>query len=182
MANVNIYVSPNITNDAVTGIINPMMNPYRGGGGTSAYSIFETFAIAVTDTATSVYRIFKNLNANIVPLRIMIATTAMAGLTSAKLGLYLPNYGAIIGTGNQFMNAQTFASAIASLNPKTAIDGMAAAAIGSYQQRLFEWAGETTSSPTIATSRVDAFDLCLTTVTQTGTAGTVSVLMDFVNA
>jgi len=144
-------------------------------------SIYETFTIAASDSAASVYRIFKNLNANIIPLRIMVANTAMAGTTSVNLGLYLPNFGAIVGTGSQFLSAATLATARASLNPQIALDGMTQVSINLYYQRLFEIAGETETAPTIATTRVDAFDLCMTMNVTGGVLGTVSILMDFVN-
>jgi hypothetical protein len=182
MAVQNTYVSPNVTNDAISGIINPSMNAFRGGGGVSCQSIYETFSIAAADSSNSIYRVFKNLNANIIPIRIMVSCSAITGSTSAKLGLYLPNYGAIVGTGSQFMSAQTLAAAVTSLNPKTAIDGMANASVLTYYQRLYEYGGYTELAPTIATTRPDAFDLALTLVTAGGTLGTVQVLMDFVNA
>lgn len=181
MAVVNNYVSPLISNPS--GLIGQnVLNSFRGGGGERVLSIFETFTIAATDNSLSIYRVFKNLNANIIPLRIMLANTAMVGSSAFNLGLYLPNYGAAVGTGNQFTAAGTLVTARASMNPQIALDGMSAVNINSYYQRLFEIAGETETAPLISTTRVDAFDLCLGLTTSGLVVGTVSVLMDFVNA
>ena len=182
MAVVNQYVNASY---AANGLIqNPpgMLNKFRGGAGGNAFSVYETFNIAATDSSGSVYRILKSVDPNVTPYRISIANTAITGSTSFHLGLYLSNFGAIVGTGNQFVNAQSLAGARASLHPSVALDGLSAVPIQSYFQRLFEYAGQTTNAPTIATTRQDAFDICLTLNTSGGVAGTVSILMEFVGA
>lgn len=55
-----------------------------------------TTAVAAADDDLSVYRLFKNVPANLVPIKITIHNTAITGGTDYDLGLYKANSGAVV--------------------------------------------------------------------------------------
>src|SRR5579859_5906900 len=177
MAVQNVYVDPGVT---VGQSISPARSRnIQSGSGAKCVIMATSFVILSTDNNGSIYRLFQNVDANLIPLQAWIATTANTAGTSYGLGLYLPNLSTVTqpasGGATIFMSGQTFASAAASLDPKTALDGMATAwtttAISKVCQRLFEWAGYTYSPPpTTSGGFPRAFDICLTAAT-VGTGG-----------
>lgn len=184
MAVLNTYVSPSYNSAGI--VVNPpgSLPAFRGGSGEGVFRVYETWNIAATDSSASLYRIIKAMDPNWIPISIWIANTAMAGSTAFDLGLYktgsAAGFGAIVGTGNQFVAAGTLATARTTLDPGVALSGLSALPQFTRYQRLFEIAGETELAPTIATTRVDAFDLVLKLTTSGGVAGQVEVLCEFV--
>lgn len=133
------------------------------------------FATLGTDGDGSIYRIFANVPANYVPLWGTIANDAMAGFTSASLGLYLPNLGAV-KSANCFMSAISMAAATTSTSPKTAIDALQSMTIANTTKKLFQLAGDTLS---ISGGTPPAYDIGLLATTRGSVAGNVAVTMVF---
>lgn len=144
--------------------------------GTEFVHMFMTFAVDPTDSATSVYRLFKELDPNLIPVEFCLASAALTGGTSYSLGLYRTsspgNAGAVL-SANVFMNAQTLITAITSLNPKVAIDALANVGIANMGRKLYEHAGHTVKT------RLTGYDLCLTANTPSTVAGSVSIACKF---
>lgn len=187
MALQNYYVNPAYTTAGL--VQNPPgpLNQFRGGAGAEYCVLYETWTIANGDNSGSIYRIFRALDPNIIPVRLWLAFQANAGVTNFNVGLYFTNsaagFGAIVGSGNQFLSAATMAAAKTSVsNVTNAMDALAALPQFTRQQRLFEIAGETETAPTIATTRRDAFDLCLTTAAASTATNQIECLFEFVAA
>ena len=141
-------------------------------GGAPVGALFATFEVAAADSDGSVYRVFKGLPMNLVPLDIKIASDGITGGTAYDVGLYDTDLGAVIDADCFAANLDL--SSAADFGNPTAIDGMDAVAIESYNKRLFEHAGHTIEG---RTARHKGYDLALTGDTVGTGAGTVSVLM-----
>lgn len=165
MAVIDAYVSP----FALGNTVSRPDKAINANTGAECYWLYNTFAKAAGDSDTSKWRLFRNLDANLIPVMIVLACDALAGFTSASLGLYKPDVGGAADAAACFMSAVSIAAGAASLNPKTAFDGMAAVGHNLYGRRLFEHAGHT-----IKTKRI-AYDLVLTGNTVGGAAGNISV-------
>jgi len=177
MAVVNVYADSNVNADGIT-----LANRSRLVRQAADMQVMTSFySVGATDTAGSVYRMFKNLDANFVPLAILLGCSAMTALT-VSVGLYRPNLSltmAPASTGSAiFLATTSIAAGFASMSEKTALDCMSTywASAGKFtliDQRLFEIAGDSLVSasgtpPTAGTPR--QYDLCLTV----GTAGTLA--------
>lgn len=131
-----------------------------------------TFEVAAADDDGSVYRLFKNVNPDLIPVAITIFNDAIAGATDYELGLYEPLEvgGAAIDIdclmGTEDINAG---------NPRSsAVDGLSAVAIENVQKKLYEIAGHT-----LATRKL-GYDIALTANTVGTAAGTISVIAEFI--
>ena len=113
MAVVNAYVDTNV----VAG----KLSSAALVGGVPVIKAIQSFAIGASDSASSVYRVFKGIPSDAIVLSIKILNEAVAGVTAGLIGLYnvldFDGTGAIIGSGNQlsagfnFSNANAIASA-----------------------------------------------------------------------
>lgn len=129
-----------------------------------------TFEVAAADSDGSVYRVFKNVDPNLVPLFCAIGNDAITAGTDYGLGLYKPNLGVVINK-DAFAANMDMSAAAASLNPKTGKDGMAGVDIANCQKRIFEHAAHD------ITTRLSGYDIALTADTVGSAAGTISVLL-----
>lgn len=141
-------------------------------GGAPVGALFATFEVAAADSDGSVYRVFKGLPANLIPLDIKIACDAITAGTVWDVGLYDTDLGAVIDADCFAANLDL--SSAADFGNPTALDGMDAVAIENYNKRLFEHAGHTVEANT---RRGKGYDLALTADTVGSAAGTISVLM-----
>lgn len=168
MAVVNYYVSTFL--DA-TGKLIKMDNSLMEQG--SQYFILQSlFAATAGDSDGSIYRVFANVPAHYVPIWGTIANDAMAGFTSASLGLYLPSLGAV-KSANCFMSAISMAAATTSANPKTAIDAFQSMTIANATKKLWQLAGDTLANP------VPAYDIGLLATTRGAAGGNVLMTLAF---
>src|SRR5882672_7811086 len=126
MAVQNYYVDPGVTSGQ-------SQSPARSrniqsGSGAKCVVMATSFSILAADSSGSIYRLFQNVDANLIPLQLWIACSAITGSSVADFGLYLPNLSTVTqpvsGGEAVFGSALTLAAAIASLDPKTALDGM----------------------------------------------------------
>ena len=133
--------------------------------GAKLVTAVTTFEVADTDDDGSVYRLFKGLNPNLIPLDIKINNDAITGGTDWDLGLYQ-------GNGGKVIDKDVFADGIDLSTARTSgseVSGLSAVAIENLTKKLFEHAGHT-----IAT-KLDSYDLALTANTVGTAAGTVTV-------
>lgn len=144
---------------------------YRGG---AVVAIACTFEVAAADDDGSVYR-FAKLSKNLVPIPTMLKLTsdAIAGLTSASVGLYktLENGGTVA--------ASACFKALTDMNAGYArgseVDCTLAIAIADVGKQIWELAGETYEE-----DADDEYDLALTAAAAPSAAGTLSFFGLFV--
>jgi len=93
----------------------------------------QTVAVAAADDDGSVYRVFKAVPSDLIPLRIDIQTTTITAGTDYDLGLYQTDLGAVVDA-DCFMDGQTMATAAKNL------DGLAAVAAADAMLPLWDLA------------------------------------------
>jgi hypothetical protein len=143
----------------------------------------EEFIVSDGSGTPDIYRFFKGLNPNLIPIKIEIyVDDAVVGATDIDVGLYL------VGSGELEADSDCFGDAI-DLSPaggavrgggvighNESIDGMAAVDIADLKKKLYEHGGHT-----IATYK-NGYDLALTSNVSVTTGGTVTVIAQFIEA
>ncbi len=163
MAVENKYVNSNIQGNVVNKLITAL-----AAGTADLFLAAETFEVAAADDDGSIYRVFKSLNANLVPIWIGISCDAITGGTDWDLGLYRPDLGAVV-IKDCLMDGQTLAVA-AKLGPAAALSGLSNVDQANVGRRLFEHAGHTPKT------KLEAYDMALTANTVGSAAGTVTIV------
>lgn len=152
--------------------------------GVAVFQAIQSFVVGSTDTAGSIYRIFKGIPSDSIITSLELYNDALTGATSVKLGLYdvldFDNVGAIIGTGDQFMTATDISSGTAiSAAARNCLTNLS---IANREKQLWDLAGEVVGPPS-ATMKRAAFDICMTmTAMTTGATGNVMVKMTYIRA
>jgi len=129
----------------------------------------KTEEIAVADDDGSVYRFFKGVPSNLIPIEITIACDAITNGTDYDLGLYKTELGAVV-TKDVLMNGQTLASALTRATGHQL--GLAAVDIANAEKTLAVLSAQTDPD--------QAYDICLTANTVGSAAGTVTIIAKFV--
>ncbi len=156
--------------------------PYVNGS--KVVGMVASEELASGDDAASVYRFFKGLNPNLIPIDIKIyADDAVVGATDVNVGLY--EQSGDRGTGAA-IDDNCFADAL-DLSPAGGavrgggvighdefIDGMKAVDIANMTYKLYEHAGHD------VTDYTQGYDLALTVISDTTTGGTVTVVATFI--
>ena len=160
MAVINDYVNSNTISTA-----NKLLSV-----GAEVIAMCQTFEIAAGDDNGSVYRLFKSLNPDLIPLKIEIRCDAITGGTDFDLGFYTPleNGGAVIDA-DILMDGQTLASALTT----SPADGLGIVDIANRCKRIYEHCGHTQATKKLG------YDLALTANTVGTAAGTVTVIAYF---
>jgi len=183
MAVVNIYADSNVPASGL-GVTSRSVNILQGQNTQIMYSSYNN---GTTDTAGSIYRMFKNIDANFVPIMLYIGTFNAQTSLAVSAGLYKPNLGAVTTGGAAVLMAATSIATAAFPLPGLGVNGMAAvyaaggiavqAATGELQ-RLFELAGDSLvdggSSPY---GNPRQYDIALTVTTATTVGGTIACLL-----
>lgn len=131
-----------------------------------------TFEVAAADDDGSIYRVLKNINPDLIPVKIEVYNDAITGGTDYDIGIYEPtDRGGAVLNVNVFMNAQSMASA-------RTLDGAAEFGLGNVnvadiQKRIYEHAGHTLST------RIDGYDIAFTAATVGTAAGTITAVFYF---
>lgn len=173
MAVINSYVRSTFL-DATSGKLIKLDNTIAEQG-SRMFILQSLFACAATDNDGSIYRVFANVPPTYVPIWGTLAGSAMAGFTSASLGLYLPN-GGVAKAAACFMSAVSIAAGKASAAPGVGFDAFSAigfAATPMYGQKLIDLAGDTISNPP------KSYDICLLATTRGAVAGTLLLTLVF---
>lgn len=129
----------------------------------------QTVAVAAADDDGSIYRVFKGVPADLIPLQITIGTTAITGGTDYDLGIYKTDLGPV-GDADIFMDGQTMATASLVLN------GLGALTVANALKPIWELAGDTVET------RKASYDIALTANTVGTAAGTILVTAYFAQA
>jgi len=140
--------------------------------------------LAAGDDAASVYRFFKGLTPNLIPVDIKIyVDDAVVGATDCDIGLYEQTDDGGVGIE---IDKDVFADGIdltpaggalrggdAQVGGDEYIDGMKTVDIADLTKKLYEHAGHD------VTDYTQGYDLCLTVVSDTTTGGTVTIHATF---
>lgn len=131
-----------------------------------------TFEVAAANDDGSIFRLFKNVNPDLIPVSIVLLNDAITGCTSVDLGLYEPlEAGGAVIDKDVFLAAEDINGGNARSSP---VDGLTAVAIENVQKKIFELAGHTLAT------RKKGYDIALTANTIGSAAGTISVIAEFI--
>lgn len=129
----------------------------------------KTEEIAAADDDGSVYRFFKGVPSNLIPIEITVATDGQTGMTDCDLGLYKTELGAVVDK-DVLMDGQTLASALTRASGHQL--GLANVNIADAEKTLASLSGQTDPDP--------CYDIALTANTVGSGAGTVTIIAKFV--
>lgn len=160
MAVENKYVN----SDAVA---NNLVSPVSGGA--ELITMIETFEVAAADTDASVYRVFKGLSADLIPVDIKIGNDAITSGSDYDLGLYETDLGAVVDK-DCLADGLDLSSAHAR---GSELSGLSVIDVANVKKALFELGGHT------ASTKKASYDLALTANTVGSAAGTISVIATF---
>lgn len=171
MAIVNKYVSANYA-------VQKLDSVGQYGPGAVISKAFAYFQPVSTDSVGSVYRLFKGIPSDAIVNSLTIFNDAWTNCTSVNLGLYgvldFDGVGAIVGTGNQLASA--YSPAAGTPASGAAVNLLTAVSIANRNQPLWVIAGQAEYPP-----KFSAFDVCLTTVTNSGSATpNILVMLDYI--
>jgi len=186
---INVYSLTQI------GILDANGNPLsRGPQTTQGQPLlrqFMTFNVPASSAVGDIYRIFKNLDANVIPAYLTIGTYNALTSLAVSAGLYRPNLSTVTAPasgGAAVLMAATSIATAAVPQISLGVNGLAALnASGGWLvgqsgdnigqgKMLYQIAGDSlvnsgTSAPNLGTPR--QYDLCLTVTTATAVAGQV---------
>lgn len=161
MAVEDKYVDSNIASGKITGAI--------GGQGQTEVTLIATEEIAAADDDGSVYRFFKSVPSNYIPVEINIICDAITNGTDFDLGLYKVGVGGAEVDKDVLMDGQTLGSALTrATGHQLGLQTVDKASVG---LTLGDLSGQTNVDP--------AYDICLTGNTVGSGAGTVSIIARF---
>lgn len=137
--------------------------------GADTITLIATEEIAAADDNGSVYRLFKGVPSNYIPVEVTIATDGITGGTDYDLGLYKVGVGGAAVDADVLADGQTLASALTRATGHQL--GLGAVDIADAGKTLFELSGESTDD--------GSYDIALTGNTVGTAAGTVTVIAKF---
>jgi hypothetical protein len=137
--------------------------------GDNEVTLIETVEIAAADDDGSIYRFFRSVPANYIPVEINIYCDAITAGTDYDLGLYKTNLGVVVDR-DALMDGQTLATALTRATGHNL--GLGAVNVDGVKRTLASLSGQTNPDP--------SYDIALTGVTVGTAAGTVSIVARFV--
>lgn len=135
--------------------------------------LVQTFEVAAADDDGSVYRIFPNIPCTAVIRSLRVACDALTGSTDWDVGLYLPNYGAVV-------DKDILADGInlsAGYSRILALDGLVTVDLANANKMLYEL--PINGAALTLKTRSQFYDICMTANTVGSGAGTVTVEMSY---
>ena len=151
------------------------VNPAFNGNGTETFTAIGIVDVAAADDDGSIYRVFRSVNADLIPVNIAIYNGAITGGTDYDIGLYETNLGAVVDA-DVLADGLSMASARSKATTNNA--GLTTVSLANSQQRLFELAGQTQGFGT--QTKIPTFDIAITANTVGTAAGTIVVVATFV--
>lgn len=155
-----------INSDIVAG---KLAKAIHANGG-KVFAMIETFEVAVADDDGSVYRVFKNLPPDLIPMRMEVYNDAITGGTDYDIGFYETGVGGAVIDQDKLAATLNMSSAAAKGSPK---DGLATVGIDEVKEMIYELAGHTTAT------RKDGYDIAVTAVTVGSAVGTITIVAWF---
>lgn len=129
---------------------------------------------AVADDDGSIYRLWKNVPSDLIPVRIEIYNDAITGGTDYDLGFYNTTTGGVAGAvidKEKLASTLDMSSGAARGSPK---DGLENVDINEVRERIYELAGDTLDDHELG------YDIALTANTVGSAIGTISAIGWFV--
>lgn len=169
MAVENKYVDSNLASGKIT---NPAFTH-----GAQVFAAVAIAAVAAADDNGSVYRLFKNVDPDLIPLQIIITNSAITAGTDYDLGLYetlTDGQGGTVIDKDCFVDGADLSSAHAEGSGISGLTATATIALTDAQKKIYEIAGHT------LTTRKRGYDIALTGNTVGTAAGTVVVKALFI--
>lgn len=160
----NKYVDSNI-------VAGKKCEAYTSGSGAESFDLVATFEVAAADDDGSIYRVFKDVPANAVPVEISISCDAITGGTSWGCGIYRKDLGSVVNA-TIFMSGQTLATALTRATGHQL--GLGNLNVDAVKRNI--------ASLTGLPNPDESYDIALTAATVGSGAGTVSVYGRFVYA
>jgi hypothetical protein len=131
------------------------------------------------DGDASIYRFFKGVSGNLIPINIKVyVDDAVTEAVDSDIGLYEQNGGPVIDA-DIFADSLDLAPAGGALRgtvagvTETPADGMCSVDIANLTKKIYEHAGHTELTAKAG------YDICLTTNTDAGTGGTITMIATF---
>lgn len=140
--------------------------------GASTITFVESFEVAAADDNSSIYRIFKGVPADLIPVDIKGFNDAITGGTSFDLGIYLTDLGDV-------KDADALAATIDMSSARALGSGVSlisAIPVENAKKKIYELAGDT------ADTRKASYDIAFTANTVGTAAGTITVQATFIVA
>jgi len=166
MAVENKYVDANTEADKLT------TASFVEGGKTVI--MVQVFEVAAADDDASIFRLWKAINPNLIPVQIHIATDAITSGTDWDLGFYKTTVGGVNGAvvdADKLANTLDFSSATTFASP---VNGLENLNLDEGLERIYTLAGDTLDDHELG------YDIALTANTIGSAAGTISVKAWFV--
>lgn len=157
---VDKYANEDIQNGKIADSVNVT--------GNKVVTMIQKVSIAADDGANSVYRLFQ-VASNMIPVKVDIVHKALAASSSYSLGIY--------EQGGEALDADALAAA---LDLKTAAtiaapkNGLEALTVDTIGKKIYELAGHDVGN------KDTGYDIALTAVTPSATAGDLVVIATFV--
>jgi hypothetical protein len=150
--------------------------------GARVIAMVATEELAAGDSAASVYRFFKGVSGNLIPMDIKVYyDDAITDEVDADVGLYEQGVGGAVIDADVFKAGLDFTTAGGSvrgggvIGHEEATDGMGSVDIANLTKKIYEHAGHTVNTAK------DGYDICLTCNTGvTTTGGTVTMIATFI--
>ncbi len=141
--------------------------------GGKLFGMVETFEIAAADSNGSVYRVFKNLPPDLIPVKIELYNDAMTSATDYEIGLYKVTKNGVNGAAKD-IDCLLGTTDINGGNARGShVDGLGAVALEDAEKMLYELAGDAFSA------REEGYDLAITANTVGSAAGTITLIAWF---
>lgn len=137
--------------------------------GTEEIVLIGTEETAAADDDGSVYRFFKGVPSNLIPVEINLMCDAITGCTDVELGLYKVGIGGAAVDIDVLMGSDDISAGITRIAGYQL--GMAAVNIADQGKTLAELSGQTDPD--------SAYDICLTANTVGSGVGTITIVAKF---
>ena len=142
--------------------------------GAKMVCIVSTFEVAAADTDASVYRLVKSINPDLIPVKIEWFNDSITGATDYELGFYEPTVDGVLGAAID-IDALLGTTDINGGNARgSAVDALGAVDLADSQKRIYELAGDSFAN------KKSGYDIAVTANTGGSAAGTITIIMWFV--
>ncbi len=147
--------------------------------GSKVIAMAQAEEIGAADGDGSVYRFFKGVKGNLIPLELKVyADAALTEIIDCDIGLYEQSYGGVDGvviSADVFANSLDLAAdslqGLVDATPETPADGIFSIDLADRLKTIYEHGGHT-----VATQK-EGYDICLTTNTDAAVGGTILMIL-----